>query len=360
MTASHDLGPTLVVGDSHLAHEVVRELAARNAPCVRPGDALAWEQLGAAVFCDDDDPANIAGAIDLRERAPATRIVLRSFNSRIADRLPELLGDCRVLSASRIAAPHICDAAVGTGGPEHGPRRRTWATRAVDRVRGSSATAVGRQLWRRPLLRWSLAGMALLVLVQTLVARAAFGYDAVESLHVGIASITTFGFADSGLAGVALADEAPAVQVAATLTMLIDVVLVTVLLALVADALIGERFARVFGGSARRLRGHVVIAGLGTVGFRVLDELHRRGYRCAVIEADDDGPFVAAARRLGAHVTIADVRQEEEFGQLSIDRAAASRSPSSSTVHSASDRFTSTGSDATPCRDASRSSESGG
>ena len=63
--------------------------------------------------------------------------------------------------------------------------------------------------------------------------------------------------------------------------MLIDVVLVTVLLALVADALIGERFARVFGGSARRLRGHVVIAGLGTVGFRVLDELHRRGYRCA-------------------------------------------------------------------------------
>lgn len=41
------------------------------------------------------------------------------------------------------------------------------------------------------------------------------------------------------------------------------------------------------------------------------------------IEADEDGPFVAGARRLGAHVTIADVRQEEEFSALAIDRAIA-------------------------------------
>jgi hypothetical protein len=315
----------LVVGTSNLALAVVDELGERGVDAVTEPIAhgATPATFGTAIFCDNDDVANITAAIDLHERLPDIRIVLRSFNSRIRERLPDLLGDCHVLSASLLAAPALCDLAVGIGGPEAGPRGRSWPVRTLDRLRGSDFVAVTRQLWRRPLLRWLLLTMVLLMLAQSIVARAAFDYDLDQSLHVGISSIATLGFADAGLAGSKLAAQPAWIQVAGVLTMLLDIVLITVLLGLIADALVGERFARVFGGSSRRLRGHVVVAGLGTVGYRVVRELTERGYRCAAIEADDDGPFVADARRLGASVTIADVRHEDAFAQLAIDRAVA-------------------------------------
>lgn len=313
----------LLVGTSHLAQAIAQELATRPVELVRPGEVGDPGTLDVVIFSDDDDVGNIAAALELREHAPDVRIVLRSFNSRVSERLPELLGDCEVLSVSRLAAPGLCDLAVGVGGPDEGPARRGTVARTVDRARGSHAAAVVRQLVARPLFRWLLGLMLLLVVLQSWMAHAAFGYGLGQSIHTGVAAIVTLGFADAGLIGPQLADEPNWVQVGSVLTLLVDVVLVTVLLALVADALVSERFARVFGGSARRMRGHVVIAGLGTVGYRVLRELCSRGYRVAAIEADHEGPFVAGARRLGAHVTIADVRQEEEFQQLSVERAVA-------------------------------------
>ncbi|MCB0878875.1 MAG: NAD-binding protein [Thermoleophilia bacterium] len=320
---SDDPVVVLLVGTSHLAQSVAQLLAGYDVELVRPGSVGSGDRIDVAMFCDDDDVGNIAAALELREYAPSVRIVLRSFNSRVRERLPELLGDCRVLSASRTAAPELCNLAVGEGGPESGPARRSWIVRGLDRMRGSHASAVARQLLRRPLFRWMVGIMLALIVLQAWIAHEAFGYDALRSIHAGVAAIVTLGFADEGLIGPTLADEPAWVQVGSVFSMLIDVVLITVLLGLVADALVSERFARVFGGSARRMRGHVVVAGLGTVGYRVVRELTRRGYRVAAIEADEDGAFVNGARGVGAHVTIADVRQEEEFAALAVDRAVA-------------------------------------
>jgi voltage-gated potassium channel Kch len=318
-----DPAVVLLVGASNLAQVVAQLLAARQVELMRPGDVGDLDRIDVAMFCDDDDVANLAAALELRERLPDVRIILRSFNSRIRERLPELLGDCRVLSASWLAAPELVDLAVGTGGPGQGPVRRGWIERALDRMRGSHATAVMRQLTRRPLFRMLVVVMVVLIALQAWIAHAAFGYDLLQSVHTGVATIVTLGFADAGLIGATLAEQETWVQIGAVASMLIDVVLITVLLGLVADALVSERFARVFGGSARRMRGHVVLAGLGTVGYRVARELIERGYRVAAIEADEDGPFVAGARRIGVHVTIADVRHEHEFVSLAIDRAVA-------------------------------------
>jgi Trk K+ transport system NAD-binding subunit len=52
--------------------------------------------------------------------------------------------------------------------------------------------------------------------------------------------------------------------------------------------------------------GHIVVAGLGNVGFRVAVELLERGERVVAIEQRADNPFVPTARRLGAAVIIGD------------------------------------------------------
>src|SRR5262249_14579779 len=53
-------------------------------------------------------------------------------------------------------------------------------------------------------------------------------------------------------------------------------------------------------------RGHVIVVGLGNVGFRVVQELVRLEDQVVAIERNRDNPFIATARRLGAVVIVGD------------------------------------------------------
>lgn len=67
--------------------------------------------------------------------------------------------------------------------------------------------------------------------------------------------------------------------------------------------------------------GHVVLAGLGNVGIRVLEELVRLGERVVAVERSRDNPFIAAARRLGAAVVVGDASLGEVLRQANVDKA---------------------------------------
>jgi len=81
-------------------------------------------------------------------------------------------------------------------------------------------------------------------------------------------------------------------------------------------------------GSALEIRhipdsGHVIICGLGNVGFRVAEELIRRGERVVAIERRRDNPFISTARRLGVAVIVADAGVHEVLRQAHADQARA-------------------------------------
>src|SRR5262249_46615314 len=48
--------------------------------------------------------------------------------------------------------------------------------------------------------------------------------------------------------------------------------------------------------------GHIIVGGLGNVGFRVVEELRGQGEPVVVIEQNPHSPFISTARRLGAAV----------------------------------------------------------
>lgn len=70
-------------------------------------------------------------------------------------------------------------------------------------------------------------------------------------------------------------------------------------------------------------RNHIVLCGLGTVGYRTLEELLAMGEQVFVIEKDEKGEFVPIARERGAHVVIGDARQEQLIRSLNLRHAKA-------------------------------------
>src|SRR5262249_41994967 len=69
--------------------------------------------------------------------------------------------------------------------------------------------------------------------------------------------------------------------------------------------------------------GHVIVCGLGNVGFRVVEELLRHGERGVVIEQQRDGRFMAPPRRLGVAVIVGDATVLEVLRQAHTAKASA-------------------------------------
>jgi Trk K+ transport system NAD-binding subunit len=69
--------------------------------------------------------------------------------------------------------------------------------------------------------------------------------------------------------------------------------------------------------------GHVVVCGLGNVGFRVVEELLDRGEQAVAIERSSDSRFIGTARRRGAAVILGDATVQESLQQANADKARA-------------------------------------
>jgi Trk K+ transport system NAD-binding subunit len=61
--------------------------------------------------------------------------------------------------------------------------------------------------------------------------------------------------------------------------------------------------------------GHVIVCGIGNVGFRVVEELLKQGERVVAVERSPDSAFVATARRLGVPVIIGEATVPEVLRQ---------------------------------------------
>jgi Trk K+ transport system NAD-binding subunit len=61
--------------------------------------------------------------------------------------------------------------------------------------------------------------------------------------------------------------------------------------------------------------GHIVVCGIGNVGFRVVEELLSQGEKVVAIERMRDNAFIATARRLGVPVIIGDATVREVLNQ---------------------------------------------
>lgn len=72
---------------------------------------------------------------------------------------------------------------------------------------------------------------------------------------------------------------------------------------------------------AQTYRDHIVLIGLGHVGYRVLEELLVRGKQVIVVESNDGGPFVEEARARDVPIVIGDARRESLLRGLGLDHA---------------------------------------
>jgi Trk K+ transport system NAD-binding subunit len=364
-----------------VAEEGAGELAPLLPPGVKlvtaaadPDASLRAAGAGSAaciLALSEDDRVNLEASLAASAFAPEIPLVVRSFDPVLTTRLEAGANLRRAYSVSRLAAPAFIAAALGVEvlhtlrlGDEDisllrlrtGARSVPVGVALVARDRGTGTwepvtepagslpqgeeVVVGGPLHevlalalagtdlpspphprrggreRKPpvpptLLPWAVGGLLLILAANVAVFATTLDLGPVDAIY---ASVRT-AFGDPGL------DAADAwLKVFGVGSMVVSAALVGVVFSQLASIATANRLDARMGRRARRMRGHAVVVGLGTVGYRIERLLHDLGVATVVLERDATTRFVGAVSER-APVLIGDVRLLENLERAGAARA---------------------------------------
>lgn len=336
--------PHLLIGEGALAHGVDEALRAAGRPVRwlrRPVDRelrRALEQEVAAVtVIDRDDISALRVALLVEYLQPAVRLVVTIFDRTVADQLIRSIPNCNVVSMADASVGAIVGPCVDAdlvtlhrtdsgdligvhGRDDAAPHVAPYAHRRPSAPRW--VTRRMRAQFRPPdrasrLLLWSLVGLVALVCLETLLALTTHHEPFVHALYEATKAITTVG--PSGY----FEQGSTWVQLYGIASMALALVLTAFFTAALVNRVLSRRLTGIFGTRTLPRVDHVVVVGLGQVGFRACLELRALGIDVVAVEQDEHAPNVALARGLKVPVMIGRGGDRYVLERLSLGRARA-------------------------------------
>lgn len=316
----------------------------------------------AVALVAQDDIGNFHAGLRAQELHPGIRLVLAVFNRRLGEHIRGFFPDCTVLSGTAMAAPSFVAAALGEPAPSHVrvSGRTLFVARAADvphghvvcglSVPGGPAgvaqllppetlspggadlvLAVADGTPRDPLMRqrhplraavravrglvWNkfglLFGLGLTAAVTGFGLLLFAGYSLPTAAYLGVMDLT-----GSAVTGGGVARPEKLAQMVLTVDGMAMLPVVTALI-------VGARLTGSARGVPRPLGGHVIVAGLGNVGTRIVGELHDLGFPVACVDSDSRARGIPMARRYGIPVVIGDAYTESSLRAAGLDGAIA-------------------------------------
>ncbi len=302
-----------------------------------------------------DDLGNFHAALRAQELNADLRLVVAIFNTSLGERIRTFFTDCAVLSDSAMAAPSFVAAALGEPTPSHVrlAGRTLYVARRDDTDAGhmicgvSAGTMKGEgevgggspklaapqastselvlavadgtprnplvQQRRHPvraavrmarMLVWHKFGAAFAVLIAILAV--GYGLNAAV-LHYSVGNSLYLTFLDAGGDAVTQLSLKTPEKVAQFLLTFDGIAF----LPLATAAVVGLRLTGSVRGTDRPVSDHVIVAGLGNVGTRVVGQLHDLGIDVVCVDKNENAAGVPMARRLGLKVVTGETYREE-------------------------------------------------
>ncbi len=185
--------------------------------------------------------------------------------------------------------------------------------KASPAIRLGRALRRGAAYWLEEPLTLRILFIILCVLIPAIVLIFHFGFGLTPADALFYTIITLHG-------EIGLTDPRAGIKMYEILLMVLGSITLATLYSMITDYLVGSRLRKLLGGRPVPRSGHVVVVGMGNIGFRVVDELAALGVPAVAVDAEGDGPFLAAARAK-ASMVVGDARLESTLEQAGLPRA---------------------------------------
>ncbi len=198
------------------------------------------------------------------------------------------------------------------------PETRQERSRFQERLQGILASLSQMRTEQSRGLLWGTVVLLGTILLATLVyTTSVLHVSPLDALYFAVGLITGAVVTDIGV------EQGPALlKVFTTLTMLIGAAIIGVFYSLLNDFLLGARLNQVLEAARIPRQGHYIVCGLGSVGLRVVGQLHEQGHEVVVVERDERNRFLNTVRSLRIPVIQADASLAQTLHAANIQGAA--------------------------------------
>ena len=360
LTARYGLAVTAIVPS--VAGEHARRMSAMPGVTVLERTELTGEAFDDAglpsaqglAILHQDDLGNVKAALRAQDLNPGIRLVIAIFNTGLGRRMRAFFADCEVLSQADMAAPSLVAAALGEPAPSHvrmanrtmyvARRENVGADQIICGLAESSdadapsllpptdpaaglVLAVADGTPRNPLSRQRQRRLRAPLRLLRRAVTTKIGLVVVALLAAFVAGFALLfgprGYALSTSLYLTFLDTAGAAQTQASVhspekwaqfLLTFDGLAI---IPLVTAAIVGARIAT--NSNVRPPIGnHVIVAGLGAVGTRVMGQLHDLGIDVVGVDKKADATGMPLAQRLGIHVVIGETHREETLREAGV------------------------------------------
>ncbi len=332
-------GRHVLIGTTQEATRTCAALTARGAEVVHldsPSDAqlahaLRGDVTSLVVLLHDDTQA-LRYCLAAEHVRPGIPIVAALFDKTASAALVAAVPNCRVTSPADVASPALTAACLPGDAAAIRSTDSGWVAYPPDLAEGRAyrlpralrtearAGVLLGQL--RPhdsgstILLTGLAGIALLLVVDTVLGLTVLHEPFVEAFHAAVRTVATVG-------PVPVDDAPTGYLLFASLAMLLTIGLTAMFTAGIVEHLLSGRLIGLVGRRVLPQRGHVVVVGMGQVGLRLAAELKQLGLAVTGIDRDSRAPNLRTARALGIPVLIGDGSRRRILARARVDRALA-------------------------------------
>lgn len=142
------------------------------------------------------------------------------------------------------------------------------------------------------------------------------GLTVPQAIYFVVTTMATVGYGD-----INLSEDSSWLKFYGVGVMLVSMMVVSVLTAFVTNWVLSARLTRLFGSQRSHALGHVIVCGLGQVGFRIMEELRRVAPDTVGIDVGGGESLGSAAMQTGATIISGDARQRDVWARANIEGA---------------------------------------
>ncbi len=318
----------IIFGATHIGIKLARLLAARSSSVLVIDQAAepreppqGWDYLASdfsvpdyarrarAVFAvTEQESLNIRIALAVRRISEDVPVIVTLEQSRLGKKLARHLDHFSFISPAELAAREFVGAidAPSPASHAHAPRA------------GESEEEIALPHNPDPLLTYAISAGGLMLLLATVYFHFAERLSWMDSLYFVVTLMATVGFGD-----ISLKESSTLSKIIGILLMAASVTNTAILFALVTDSLLRQRLALAFGRRRVKESEHIIVVGIGSVGFGVVEELMRRGEKVVVVDTDPNGRYMPAIYAKRLRTIIGDARFERTLRDAGLLKAKA-------------------------------------
>ncbi len=318
--------PILVFGEGHLAQRIRGLAAARGHQVtslayrdVHLGDELAsavegitrslatvgLDTLQGAYLVDDRDERNLEVLIALLAINRSLPVVASLFNERIAPHLQAAHPHVRILNPAKLAAPTFVQAL-------DVPIARTL------RYAPAPMPPELPPADRDPIIRRLAIAFAVMLVAAVSFFHLVEGLSWLNAVYFVVVTVATVGYGD-----ISLLASGTTTKLVGIGLIIASTVFIWMIFSLTVDNIIKRRVQLALGRKRYDERDHVILCGLGRLGYFIAEGLLARGERVLVIEREESLPAIEHLRSLGAEVYVGDARLPRVLRDVGVTRAKA-------------------------------------